>query len=328
MKTGRATMEMKPAPPSSNVPITIPRQFILTGMLMRFLANFTVTGGTGAGTIPADALARYFRQIRIVLDGETIGTTRGQTLRRISRFFDPAALEQTPPASLAAGTNTAVEYSLLLPFSMPHSNFPDEFALPVPFVNLPQLVIDTAAAGDLVRNANGAIGLVNPRIEMTQLPMVLEKNQGGFTDAYSILGWQQYSVDVTLANPTMRVKLENLEPGHEVRAVIIEAEDNGSNGAGYIDSDTLVRSLRFSLNGTDVVEGTPWDVLRNLNKRTYGLAAREPGCVIIDAAEDRNTASGELFSVGDGVLPFLEMDVMPGAGASRVIVTVLLAHRT
>lgn len=296
----------------------------LVRLFVRFFAGWTVTGGSGAGTIPADALHRYLRKLVVKYEGEDRMTAPAQFWRWLVRFLMPSSPENTQPSSLAANANQAVEITVPVLFNMAHATpeEQDRFNLPVQHTDNPVLSIELGSPSDCAIGEDGTVGFTNPKIEVLA-ETIAGAAEHPFQDLIEV---HQFTIDANQSDNALSVVLTGLKAGLEVRAIFIAAESGGVGGAGHQVSDTLIRSLIFKNGGVTLYDKTAWDSLRNLNKMAYALTARESGVVILDAAEDRDTRPGQLWDIG-AVKPELVFDVNPGAGQNRIRIWALGVRR-
>jgi hypothetical protein len=303
-----------------NTPIALRTSALLFGLLLRLTGTFTVTGGTGAGTRHADSLFRLFRTIQVLTGGSSQLTLTGSTARFMDRLLNPSAFESTLPSALTAGLSESVEVNLYIPFAMPHSHDPYEFAMPAYGygTDFPTLVIDAGAIGDVATGEDGTLALNSATLEVYE--GIVEGIQTP-TSEFGVLETFQTEETSSGSETARRVYLPSIVGGqHEIRAVIIEALNATTDAV----SDTLISHVRLLVNGADAQEKVAWDVLRNINKVKYDMSAREAGVVVLDAADDKGTGPGELWEPSTGDRPYLELTT---TGAMKVRVTVLAVRR-
>jgi hypothetical protein len=303
--------------------VRLPVGDIVAALLLRVRFDLVVTGGTGAGTVYDDAVFRILRAVTVRYDGTDQVTLTGQTLRILNRLFQPEEYPQTPPA-LTAGTHE-VEAQLFVPLNMPWSNQQDDFALPTTLVRNPELLVDWGWATDLYTGEDATgVAIQNADVDLYSFP-VEESTRP--PQAFAPFLTTRAELPVTQAGTRVRLRLENLRPNMEVRAVLLEAFEGGTAGGDYEYSDALVTAASLNLNRRNVFEQIPFTVLQGRNKVAYALEAPEAGVAVFDAAEAKNTGRGQLWRVAGNTAQYLELDLAAPTGDSFVRATVLATAR-
>jgi hypothetical protein len=311
--------------------VEIRRRNVLHSLLGNLRFDYTMTGGTGAGSIPADALFRLIKRI-VVNTGRDIQAYGGPFLYLYHVLFAPESFTQTPPTSVAAGANeTDREAWYEFPFSMDHSFAPEEFGLPTadPRVVNPTFHIEWSPASELVVGNDGVVAVANTAFDLYERAYLEPRVPAG---GFAPLLIKQKEVAIT-ATGEVEVRLSHLlsrsdgGPGHELRAVFIEAYSGGVSGADYVAADDVVDEIRFQLSGRTVQEQVAWRALQQINRKEYQLAALQAGLAVIDAAADKKTGRGELFSVSGREEPVLTLDVTKQAGDNKVVITTIHTAR-
>jgi hypothetical protein len=296
----------------------IPRVGVLHSLVIYLTATLTVTGGTGVGTIVSDGLFRFLKRFGINAAGAPMQSWDGRWLFLVSRLFFPTTYEQTPVASLAAGASNNIALTLEVPFFMPHSSSPDEFALPAQFAATPEMIADYGTAADLVTGADGALTLSGLALE------VRRREIQGIPPSpnYSALIARPYERTVDATSSDLEIDFQGIVPGMEIRAVLVRAEVDGEY------NDTVINRLALHVDDKPIYHSTAWNLVRNLNKVAYNLDSRLSGVAVIDAAEDGQTGPRELYNVRTPTLPKIVCDVTkPGAGVAKIKVLVLATDR-
>jgi hypothetical protein len=312
------------------------RKEILAGAWLRFYGNHVVTGGSGAGTILPAAAQRYLPSIKVSGDGQTVQDWTGEALLDLNAFLLPAPPVQTQPATLAAGTNAAMESMLYLPFSHLHALEPDSAALPGSYIDAPTIEIQTGMASDMARGEDGAMSITTPVIEVTEVPLLEAPN----APIYEINFVRRIAKPITQADDRFQIDLSTLPKGMFLRGLMIRAQDNGSGGKQFSPSDSVIKTFSLFMGGKEKYGKTPWATQRNRNATVYQFSSLKSGVVLIDGAENKHTrvrapvdpATGrpvpfdpELWRIVAGeTSPYLELDVVPGTGETRVEVYALL----
>jgi hypothetical protein len=298
---------------------------ILAGLLLRFTGTWTVTGGNGAGTILSDAVWRAFlRRYAVNWNNADMQRAYGPTLRVLEKLFHPAPMIQDGPTALAAATAEGIELNAFIPFYMFHSHRPDEFAFATADVSVrsPVLQIECGRASEAATGETGVLSIANGRIEVYEIPMLGTPTAG---DAYSPLLITQIEYAVNANAASARIPFDQMLPGMEIRAVIIESHAKGA-GDEYVHNSDVLTYAALNINGTDVFHRTAATVIRNRNVMFYQLNALETGVAVLDAAEDMNTGRGELWTVRGQLRPYLEVDLQKQAGENRLLITIIATN--
>lgn len=296
----------------------------LHAVLLRVRGTFNVAGGTGVGTIYGDSLYRLVRSIGIKADGNDMVTIPGQSLHSMLSLLVEAEYDQDPPTTLAAGTAEPIELYLYLPFHMLHSFAPDAFALPTAAVDSPTLVVDWGNADDMVTGEDGDVTLSDMEVDLYEIPLQgMTMNPSAYAPIIISYNERPFAQSVKRA----KIELPNLQPGMELARVLIEAFAGGAGGADYEYDDNLIETIALNLNGEDLIDQVPFDVLRNRNKVAYQLNARKTGVALIDSAEDKRTERGELYNIVGGLKPYIEVDIAMQPGDCFVRATTIATIR-
>lgn len=308
---------------TTGVPI-LPRH-VVSYLLLRTLYDFDVTGGTGSGDILGDAAFRVPAEITVQADGSPLHNFDGRTAGVLQRLFGTEEYAQTDPTTDAAGTSEADRESVVpIPFFMPHSKNPDEFALPTPRAKA-RLQVRWMNAGELVDGEDGDVAVSNVAPELYEAPVY-----GVPAEPYA--KWGAVSIRKTTKDVgqdgEVTIKLDHLTNGQELRMVLVEGLAKGTNDDEYLHDDAVVTEVGpLDIDDREEFEAVDFAVLQNRNKVEYGLAALETGVAVLDAAEDRRTSRGELWLVSGDQSPFLKLRVAKQTNDTKVVVTTLAAHR-
>lgn len=301
--------------------VLLPKQNLVFAYLATLAGTFNVTGGTAAGSVYADAMHRMFERVTLRGDGRDMISCRGRALGRIRKFFYNEEDFQDPPSNDTAGLSEAIEANLFIPTHMPRSY--NEFAalLPSYAIDAPTLLIDWADAADALSGEDAtAVAIADGALTLTEYPV------GGLPLAnpkalYGVPLIRDIEYSVVAAESARKIYLDHLSPGEELRAVLIETDDNDA------PSDALIEQFRLNINGVDELENTTWNAQRNRNKVTYGLATRESGAIVLDSAEDERTGPGEMWTVFEGPRPFLEVKTAAPTSGAKIWITTLSVKR-
>jgi hypothetical protein len=304
--------------------VRLPSGDVINALLLRLRFDLVVTGGTGVGTVYSDGLFRLIRAVTVRYDGTDQVTLTGPTLRVLNALFQPEEWPQTPPVNLAVGTQE-VELQAFIPLNMPWSNDGEDFALPTTLVRAPEFLVDWGVASDLYTGEDAvSVAINNADVDLYSFPV---EESGKPPQAFFPFLTTRAELPVTQAGSRVKLKLENLRRGMEIRAVLLEAFEGGTAGADHEYSDALVTAASLNLNRKDVFERIPFSVLQGRNKVAYQLAAPEAGVAVFDASENRNTGRGQLWRVNPDVTQYLELDLAAPTGDSFVRATAIATAR-
>ena len=305
--------------------VTLQERHVLSMLLLRTGYDFDVSGGSGAGDILSDAAYRVAQEITVQADGSPLHNVNGHTLGKIQKLLGREEYSQTDPTTDAAGTSEADRESFIpIPFSMPYSKRPHEFGLPTPTAKA-RLLVKWLSGGDLVDGEDGAIALSNVDPDLYEVPIY-----GVPAEPYS--KWGAVSIrkiekDV-VSDGQITVDFDHLTNGQELRLVIIEGMAQGANADEFLYNDSVVTDVGpLDIANQEEFESVPFSVLQQRNKVAYQLSALETGVGILDAAEDRETGRGELWTVRGSQRPFLKLDVAKQTNDTKVIVTTVAGIR-
>ncbi len=305
--------------------VEIRQQSLLSGLMLVTGYSYTVTGGTGAGNIFTDAAFRLARAITLMVGGKPLHHVRGHTLGVLEKLFEKEQFTQTNPTTDAAGTENSREATIFLPFYMPASIVPDEFAFPA-YANKARLVVDWAAALELIDSSGDATSAAFSNVVTKLYEVPLEGVPKAPASRWGAFRMRHVTKEITQSG-TPQVELDHLQPGEEIRAIIVESFNAGSSGQRYSYSSSVINNLRFEVNGRDEYEQVDFADLQNRNKREYRLSSKQTGVAVIDFAEDRRTDPGQLLVIEPGTSPVLYLDVTKQSGDNLVVVTTLTALR-
>lgn len=292
----------------------IPQQSLLHGLILTLDATFGVTGGDAAGSPYPDAMHRGVTQVGIVADGRQLVTLAGTTVNWIETFLYPGVRYQLAPSNDTAGLSEVVQLNMYIPFHIPRSFNEYECLLPTYATDSLQIQVDWAAASALINGGSGVKALTGATTKMREVPV--DGLPLSPATLYGLSMWGNISWPVPAAASNQKIYLDMVQPGEEIRCIIIEAFDNGAV------SDTLVTNLRLSINGKDELEQFTWNEFRSRNMANYGFSARKSGAIILDAAEDKVTSYGDLWSRFAGPRPYIEMTFAAPTSAASVLVSV------
>ena len=165
--------------------------------------------------------------------------------------------------------------------------------------------------------------LANAVVHVYEIPAEEGPEEAGRPRGVLLMSQQTH--DIAASASAVKIRLDSVLRGYEIRAIIIEAESGGSSGADFIPNDSVLTYVAFNVDGTDKVKRTRAGALQQRNIRTYDVA-RETGVYVIDAVEDMKTWPGQLWDVTTDVKPYLEVDVTKQSGECRLLVTVIAVN--
>lgn len=299
--------------------VELRRQNVVRAYLLTMLYDFAVTGGTGAGTIFEDAHARLLRFLQFKIGGRDLIAVSGQLLRLYQRVFGLREFVQLRPTTLAAGNENGRRAWWFLPLFMPHSFNEDQFAAPTSILPVMELVVTWGVASDMTQGENGALAISNPDVDLYE---VFHDDPALPLASYDALRMVQYTREITQSGP-VRIQLTELVPGDEIRAVFVELFGGGAAGADYEYNDAVATHLRLVVSGDEVRKRVPVEIIQQDNRVVYDLDQIITGLAVLDAAEDKSTATGQLWTVAGQTTPTLDVDAVKVAGDCKVVVTVV-----
>lgn len=323
MRIGSKKVDAPTAKAGKSVPYALPREGLLRAVTMVITANWTVTGGTGLGTIFSDAIFRLLSSLSLNVGGGPMQQWTGQTLGLVDKLLSVEPYAQDGPTLKAAGTSEAIRLQLDLPFYMPGVLAENAFALPAGARGAnPNGSLALAAATALGYGFDGTVGLSDINVEFYARP-----HQGRDTAAdVRQLGFvvsRQVEFDVAQSGKK-RIVLDQIEKGMEIRGVLVEALSDAGNGFEY--NDSAIKSVELEVDGRPEIEDTPFAVVQGYNKKDYQLSANETGVIVLDAAADRMAGRGQLWTVETDTAPVLVCDFAK-QNTDRARVTVIAADR-
>lgn len=311
--------------------VAITPENVVSYHLLRTEYDTSVAGGSGAGSVLGDAAYRLPKVITIQAGGRPLHHVNGHTIRRIVQAFYPEEFAQTDPADLSAGGGDTARESLVpIPYFLPYSKTPDEFALPTTRAK-PRALVDWGSGPDLVDGEDGVVSLSNVETELIEVPLygvTLPNGQAPPPDFYGVVSIRHTVKEIT-QDGTPTVKLDWLEEGQEIRAVIVEgmAKDDANNDEFLHDDRVVEKVGPLQVAGTEEFEQVDAGVIQNRNKVTYQRGSLLTGTYILDAAEDRRTGPGDLWTVAGEKDPTLDLQVAAQTNDTQVVVTTIAVVR-
>lgn len=321
----------------------IPQGKVLAGIIMVVEGTCTVTGGSGAGTVHADAAYRVAQNIVVKADGQNIFNSEGGTNRIIQKMFRGSEYTQDPLSTDAAGTAETIKSIFYIPFRMPKAldvglsrDVVDRFALPTRHVDSPTLHVTWGNASDLVFDGDfTSMAFSNMTVTLWGISQMGTPDIGEWYNPLMV----DTVVTPIAASGNRQVqhydKLASLTPRTrggrvfvpEIRALIYEALDQSADG--YRHANSLLTELSLNVNNADEFRGYDPEQLQEDNLRDYrgALTATEAGVYVIDAAaDDLDVAPGQLLTLRSSVAPYTEFNWTLGTGTNRLRTTILSAH--
>lgn len=304
--------------------IEIRQKNILRAIQLRVKGNIVVTGGTGAGSIHADAPYRVARIISSSWDGEERQSVFGTDLKTFHNLFNPKERTQTFPTTLTAGTK-AFDVIYTLPFGMPHCK--DEqsrrFALPTKVVDAPMLGVQWGNVGDLTYGATDytSIAYSGVTVEVYEITMhgVAPAVRGYYLPLMLKTSFQRIVEDVTGEVH----ELPGWVGGQEIRAVIATALEHGAGDTDYRASSTLLTKLGLGVNGVEEMEPVATAIIQGDNEQDYNLSTIPTGVAVLDSATDRDVSPGQIHVLQRGMKPYVKFDADHNSGNGQQMIRFL-----
>lgn len=304
--------------------VRLEKESLLRQLTLRTAYTFGTAGGTGVGTIYGDAAYRLARQIQLFAGQRPIHNVDGRALGKIVKLFFPEEYAQTNPANLTASSSHSCVSEIPIPFFMFQSLVEEQFALPTMADGVFRLVVDWGVAQDLAKGNDGTVSISAATTELYETP-IYGVDPRPFSK-WAGLRLSTYRKDVTQTGK-ITIQLEDMEPGIEIRALLIEGLAGGSGGTGFDPNNSVISDIAFRINGRDEYEQVRASVIQNRNKVQYQLSSLETGVYVLDAAENWRTERGQLWTVGAGEQPVLTFNVAKQSGDNEVVVTAISAVR-
>lgn len=295
--------------------------------------TFNVVGGTGAGTLFSDPQGRVLRKVIFYGNGRPLQTYSGQFLVLYTLYYLKQTFTQIPPTALAAGTAQAAREAFLrLPGMMDHSYTQDQTGIPP--LKDPYFEFYWGTGRDLVKSPDGAVTMTAGAVRLTEWSFDEPKVPAG---GYQPNLLTQKEV-IVAASGQVPIELDMLNPdveggkGKELRALFIEALIDGAAGSPSQDftySDALVVSIdSLEIAGVERYKPIVFRDLQQANKADYALAALQTGVAVIDAAADKHTEVGELWTHGGKTKAMLLVTAaVQGVGVNKLRVTAIYTAR-
>lgn len=301
--------------------VEIKHRNLLSSLLLRVAYTWTVTGGTGAGTVFPDAAHRLVRLITLYKGGKAFFTVRGHTLGKMLKLFGTEEYSQTVPSDDAAAAYTGVSF-IEIPLYMLHSLLADEFSMPPDPNNPIRAVIDWAGPDDLTYDHDyTSAAFSNVSVELFEQSLLDTPHLGG------IVLVRKFEKDVAAAGDLTFELANGLNPGEELRWIILESFEGGASGIEYQHSSDIIETIRIEANGQDEYEEVSFEAVQQLNKKDYALSSLETGVAVWDAAEDKRTGRGELLTLGRNHDLKIPLTVAAGTGDTKVVLTTVSVVR-
>lgn len=310
--------------------VAIPKKHNLAGLVLAISGTNTATGGASAGTYHPDGIYRNVRNVLVQAKGSTLVSAPGQTLRIIDRMgLGGFQKTQTQPTNVAPASTGAFALNLPIPFTMPHTFQPEAFGLPTAAPNVaPQLYVTWGSPNDMITGEGATVfSFGTPTVALYQVvhdlnvmaPAALGIPGTALAPVYIL----STEVPLTQTETGKRIYLDNVPAGRDLRAVIIETFYNGTSGADFSYSDSVISRMTLNIDGQDRVTRMPFALNQMLYPGDYGWGGTETGVAILDAASSRRTERGALWSIQSSGRPYIEVDATKQAGDNMIRVTTL-----
>lgn len=311
-------------------PFVLPVKNIVHHWQLILAFAFTVTGGSGIGTLFSDMHGRILRKWVLYGNGKPLITMTGQTLAIYALLFMREVYQQTPPTALAAATNQAArELRLMLPATMGLvANPKQEASFGFPPVTDPSMEFHWGDEEDLARGTDGVLAMVGTTARLLEYRYDdAAPPAGGY--APLLARTQEQAVNGV---EDLIFNLTELEAGYELRALIIEGlADGQAGGRDFQYNDSVVTSIGvLDVNGVERHKDLRFADVQQQNKVDYMLASLGDltGIAVIDAAADGDVGRGELWQHNVRSTPYLQLAVAKqGADANKVRVTSIFTAR-
>lgn len=280
--------------------------FFLTGA-------FTVTGGTGAGTINPEGSINIVDNIQVFKDGAPYKNGAGEHFFRVNQRYDQTSGINNAIASKAAGANNVIEALIPVHFEAPSSVSPTDTLIDGRFTTDLSVYVTWGALTDYILGSDGALAFANGQIEV-----YVED-----TDPFELKGpfWVHREIESELSpiitSAQMRFPLP-ITPGATLRAISFKAMDAG------VVSDAILNRATIRINGQDKpIDSISAKFLRDKDNHDFGNAGISPqGYFHLELAEGGRVATTGLGGRGTGVkLNSLDviLDTTVGAGTTTII---------
>ncbi|HET8655273.1 MAG TPA: hypothetical protein VFL93_07140 [Longimicrobiaceae bacterium] len=289
--------------------------------------TLTVAGATGAVAVRGDAVGKIFEQLTTKAGGLNVQDWIGVQLLDAELYFEQAPLPQVLPANGGNGA-TDIKVRIRLPQYEPRVFAMFEKLLPTTVLPDLLLAIKWGKLSDIFADGfDGTATLTNSDVRIYE--ETLEGVAGNVARFLPLI--YSYRADVVTTKAGMVIQLDSVPAGAEISRVLIRAEAGGAAGYGYEPSDSILGDIKFRVNGSDVVNTIPFDVLQASDVREYGLSALRAGSTTLDAVRDQrseaNSPEPQQWQVLGPGHPQIIADVTKQAGDCRILVTVFARKR-
>lgn len=303
-----ATLGQRSAP----VNIQVPNRFIKR-IWVYVTGAFTITGGTGAGSINPEGSVRILDHLQLLVDGTPVKDGSGPQFFRQAQRYDQTTGDNVAIASKAAGANNTVEALVPLQFEGSSLVSPVDTLLDGRFVNNIILYITWANLSDLVPGNDGALAAVNLQAEV-----FIEDTDPFPTKSpfWTMLERETHLPGVGTSSGSRLIL--PFTPGAIMRGLDLMTTDGG------IVSDAILKHFTLRINGQDKpIDTVAANFLRAMQNHQFGLAALFPvghyGVEFEENGRLATTGLGAGLQLGRITSLDLILDTVVGAGATEII---------
>lgn len=255
---------------SQPVNIQVPSRFV-KNLFVYLTGAFTITGGTGAGSINVDGSVAILKLLEFYVDGTPLKVGAGVNFFREAQVWGQTSGINLAVASKAAGANNTLNALVPLHFEAPSTVSPIDTLLDGRLVSTLTFFVTWDQLLTLVPANDGALAAVNLQVEL-----FVED-----TDPFAIKSpfWHNLERE-TIQSPIgtsagTRIILP-FTPGGVMRSMLIQTLDTGA-GVVPLAVDTMLKHITLRLNGKDKpIDTVDSTFIRALNNYKFGLAGITP----------------------------------------------------
>lgn len=284
--------------------IDIPRTHDIESI--KIVVDGTLTISVAAATsVPVESPTQLIRRADFTANGKDVLHSAGFTELSLGNYARKFINLNTKP-----GTTVAAHPVRLVGF-MDRVNFdgprPKDTAFQAYLTNLLQLRLLLGSHNDIIVKGGATLAFTgNVEVWVYSINETQDKGEARFVKKIT-----EQSEQFTGANSALSFDLPR---GNYIRSLIIHVEDND------VPDDTLVNSIEYNINGTDVRLSATWEDLRDLNKGFKLIQSMPPGFAVVDSSPDGKLSN--LYNLVNADESKLLLDVNAPAGTGRVTVTI------
>lgn len=297
---------------------------LIQSLMLSVLYGYTP--GSTAGTVLADAWARIINRIQVV--GNFAGSRMPfldavpRDLHHLSTFLDPKTLPQeAEPVDGSASTNQPnLRSDFVLRFDAWGAEDPGQLGLPLMAVEGLEVIVDGAAAADIVTGEAGTPAFT--QADGTAGTPASELYEKRFLETRRVPWFLQtlYTThDIVSSTNGARLYLPETAPGTLLaRVMVVEEVDD-------VLDDAVITDLGLVIDGREVHEKIDKDIYQRQNVQRYNLSAEKTGITLFDFADDGKF--GDLYRIGGGERPYISADTAKQSGTNKVRVVAQYTRR-